>query len=42
VDLGATVQVVLPRYGYSAGRLFAVIGIETQAARGLAILDLWG
>jgi hypothetical protein len=42
VDLGATVQVVLPRYGYGAGRLFAVIGIETQAARGLAILDLWG
>jgi hypothetical protein len=42
VDLGATVQVVLPRYGYSAGRLFAVIGIETQAARRLAILDLWG
>lgn len=42
IDLGSVVQVVLPRFGYSAGRLFTVIGIEADAARNLVILDLWG
>lgn len=46
VDLGAIVSVTLPRYGYDAGRLMTVIGIE-MGVNGLqrpdvVTLDLWG
>ncbi|HZH25762.1 MAG TPA: hypothetical protein VEY95_01150 [Azospirillaceae bacterium] len=42
VDLGSVVRVRLPRFGYGAGKLFEVIGIEYDAARDVADLELWG
>lgn len=46
VDLGSIVSVELPRYGYSSGRLMAVIGITTgvepELRPDLVDLDLWG
>lgn len=46
VDLGAIVSVALPRYGYTAGRLMTVIGVE-MGVDGLqrpdvVTLELWG
>ena len=42
VDLGSVVSVAIPRFGYDAGRLFVVIGIENDAANDTAELELWG
>lgn len=42
LDLGATVRLVLPRFGFESGKLFTVIGLDFDAAAGVADLDLWG
>jgi hypothetical protein len=42
LDLGKTVQVVLPRLGYNTGRNMIVIGIQTDWGRDQAIVTLWG
>lgn len=42
VDLNSIVAVDLPRFGYSGGKLFTVVGIEFDAANFIALVDLWG
>lgn len=42
LDLGKTVQVVLPRLGYNTGRNMLVIGIQTDWGRDQAVVTLWG
>ena len=42
VDLGGVVSVALGRFGYGAGKLFIVTGIEYDAASNEAELELWG
>lgn len=42
VDLGTTVSLQVDRYGYGAGKLFTVVGIERDAAKETAVLELWG
>jgi hypothetical protein len=42
LDLGASVQLILPRFGLEAGKLFTVIGLDYDAAAGVADIDLWG
>lgn len=42
LELGAVVRVTYPRLGYAAGKLFRVIGLETDLRRGVAELTLWG
>ena len=42
LDLGATVRLVLTRFGLDAGKLFTVIGLDYDAAAGVADIDLWG
>jgi hypothetical protein len=42
VDLGSIVSVELPRFGYDAGKLFVVLGMEYDAARNIAELEVWG
>jgi hypothetical protein len=42
LDLGKTVQVVLPRLGYNTGRNMIVIGIQTDWGRDQATVTLWG
>ncbi|NKC30207.1 hypothetical protein [Falsiroseomonas selenitidurans] len=42
LDLGAVVEVRLPRLGYGGGKLFRILGIETDAERGLVDFNLWG
>lgn len=42
VDLGAVVDLILPRFGYATGRHFVVTGMLYDAANDLAELELWG
>ena len=42
LELGQTVEVILPRFGLDLGKSLVVLGIEEQRDRGLTILDLWG
>lgn len=42
VQLGGVVRVVHNRFGLAAGKLFRVIGHETDARRGFLNLTLWG
>jgi hypothetical protein len=42
IDLGDVVEVDIPRFGYSGGKLFRVIGIETDLRRNEIDLTLWG
>lgn len=42
LDLGDVVEVVLSRFGYSGGRDFIVIGIQTDLRRNHLELTLWG
>ena len=42
VDLGAVVQVTLPRYGLSSGKLYRVAGIRYEFAMRKLIFTLWG
>ncbi len=42
VDLGAIVTVQVPRFGYSAGKKFNVIGVRTDLRGGMLDLTLWG
>lgn len=42
VDIGKTLSIKVPRYGYSAGKSFLIIGIRTDWRRGVAELTLWG
>ena len=41
-NMGNTVTVQLPRYGYNAGKNFVVIGTETNFGTDEITLDLWG
>lgn len=42
LDLGDVVEVDIPRFGYSGGKLFRVIGIQTDLRRNHLELTLWG
>jgi len=42
IDLGDVVRVQTSRLGYSAGRDFVVLGVETTGARNRMTLTLWG
>lgn len=42
LELGAVVRMTYPRFGYGAGKLFRVIGLQTDLRRGVAELTLWG
>lgn len=42
IDIGKIVQVVIPRFGYGAGKLFRVIGIQTDLRTNTLELTLWG
>ena len=42
VILGQVVKIVNPRYGYSAGKLFRVIGVVVNWGTGTVTLTLWG
>lgn len=42
IDLGAVIQLALPRFGLSDGKLFTVIGLDLDAAAGFLDIDLWG
>lgn len=42
VDLGSVVTVLVPRFGYNAGKQFLVIGIKTDLRGGMLELTLWG
>lgn len=42
IDLGDVVEVDIKRFGYTGGKLFRVIGIETDYRRGELSLTLWG
>jgi hypothetical protein len=42
LDLGVVVRIAVPRFGYDAGKLFRVIGIQTDLRRNRAELTLWG
>lgn len=42
VDIGKTIAVKVPRYGYSAGKSFLIIGLRTDWLRGIVELTLWG
>jgi hypothetical protein len=42
LDLGAVIQVKIPRFGYNAGKLFRVIGIQVDLRINRANLTLWG
>lgn len=42
VDLGQTVNVVMPRFGYDAGRHMVVVGLDYNAAKTRLTLVLWG
>ena len=41
IDLGSVVRVTLPRFGYSAGVLFRVIGMQYDLRRNRVDLTLW-
>ncbi|WP_424813574.1 hypothetical protein [Roseococcus sp. YIM B11640] len=42
IDLGVVVRVQITRFGFSAGKLFRVIGITPRLAVGEIDLELWG
>lgn len=42
VDLGAIINLQIPRYGYDAGKLFVVLGIEYDMKNDVADLEIWG
>jgi hypothetical protein len=42
LDLGVLVNVVVPRWGLSAGRLFRIIGVTNRLGAGVLDLELWG
>lgn len=42
VELGRVVSIVYPRWGLGGGKLFRVTGMEYNALRGVAYLELWG
>ncbi len=41
IDLGSVVQVTLPRFGYDAGALFRVIGLQYDLRRNRIEMTLW-
>lgn len=42
LELGAVVRITYPRFGYDSGKLFRIIGLQTDLRRGQAELTLWG
>jgi hypothetical protein len=42
IELGSIIQVQTARLGYSAGRLFVVVGIGSDGRKNELTLDLWG
>jgi len=42
VKIGDVVRLTHPRFGLSAGKLFVVLGVNLQLARGRVTLTLWG
>jgi hypothetical protein len=42
VDLGRTVTIQVPRWGYSAGRMMTVLGLTESGARGVTDVEVWG
>jgi hypothetical protein len=42
LDLGLTVKVVIPRFGYDTGRNMIITGMEYNSIRNILILALWG
>lgn len=42
IDLGAVVELMLARFGLAAGKLFAVIGLQTDLRVNALDLTLWG
>lgn len=42
VDLGAIVRLQISRFGYDAGKLFVLLGIEYDMKNDVADLEIWG
>jgi hypothetical protein len=42
VDLGSIVEIKLPRFGMTDGKLFVVLGLEEDAGTGISELTVWG
>ena len=42
VDIGAVINIVLPRLGYEAGKIMRVTGMQYNAANGIVTLACWG
>jgi hypothetical protein len=42
LELGQTVSVVIPRFGYDGGRPMIITGMEYNSVRNILILALWG
>lgn len=42
VDLGSIISLQIPRFGYDAGKLFVVLGIEYDMRNDVAELEIWG
>lgn len=42
VDMGSVVNVVIPRFDYTSGKIMRVIGMGYNAAAGILTLALWG
>jgi hypothetical protein len=42
VDLGRTVSIAVPRWGYTSGRTMTVLGITEGAASGVTDVEVWG
>ncbi len=42
VELGRVVKICHPRYGLALGKLFRATGMEYDARKGIAYLELWG
>jgi hypothetical protein len=42
LDLGRTVSVIIPRFGYDTGRLMVITGMEYNSVRNILIVALWG
>ena len=42
IDIGSKITVQMPRLGYTTGKDFIVCGIQTDQAKGIADLTLWG
>lgn len=42
VDIGKTITVQVPRFGYDSGKAFLIIGLRTDYRRGVVEMTLWG